>query len=952
MTTIENMLNRLNLIIIIVSCILPCSVMQAMPRDTVPSDTMIVKGRLDNGLTYYIRHNSNPEGCADFYIVHNVGALQEEDSQNGLAHFLEHMAFNGTRHYPDKTILEFLAEEGVRFGYNVNAYTTRTETVYNLSSIPLVRNSFVDSVLMVLHDWSCDILCEEDALDAERGVINEEWRRKDSPRMRMMSLQNNLIYKGARHTERSVLGTLDVINGFARQDILDFYHKWYRPDLQAVIIVGDIDPADMEARVKRLFSDIPRRESPARKEACPVPALKEPLFENMTDPDIRYQTLKVMHKTPFPERKLRNTRWFIKDYYCRQIAVTAVGERFSRAARNPGSHVKSSVLVLLQSGTDFYTSMFTIMPESEAYLEDALTFYGLEMKRVREYGISRDEFENARFNVFKRRRLNVDRTPEEITDKELVQACIGEFLYGIPAVAPDERTRIEREILGSITYEDVLPYLSDMFEASEKIYSYSINESAAGILPSAERMKTLLDEAGAADVQPDFLTFDKMSLDVCVTPGTVAEKGRVAGTGIEKWTLGNGASLYWNHVPEVADNRHISLDIIFDSGYNSFPQDSLGTYLAAAYFIERYAGFRDADRMSVLGRPECSGASVSLSVEPGFSEVSMTADSSSLDKGFRMLHLYLAEPCFSSESTLAKYIRDNVSYRRGPLTPEDRFARAVKRLEYGDHPWLVSLDSTDFLDMRRQMLDDVFTRSFGDFGNMSVYITSDMDKDTVKALVGKYLASLGAGHSFREASLKPPYPFYRGEVKIDSSYAVRTVPKSTVEYEFRTRLPLTPEKVAALDVLDYIMSQRYMDQIREARGGTYHVAVGISASPAGKGKVSMSVSFETRPDIVDLLVEDVQKGMDAICKDGPGQEELENARKYLLKHETEQERTLRNSLVSMNARMEDFIRYGYDVHGGYREALEKMTARDVMTVARKLNGRDRLVAVYRENLEK
>ena len=227
----------------------------SLARERLPEDPEIIKGKLANGLTYYIRHNEDPAGCADFYIAHNVGALQEEDSQNGLAHFLEHMAFNGTVHYPGKTVLEFLAKEGVRFGYNVNAYTTRTETVYNLSSIPLVRDSFVDSVLMVLHDWSCGILCEEDALDAERGVISEEWRRKDNARMRMMSRQNDLIYKGAKHTQRSVLGTLEVINGFAREDILDFYHKWYRPDLKAIIIVGDFDPEEMERKVRRLFRD-------------------------------------------------------------------------------------------------------------------------------------------------------------------------------------------------------------------------------------------------------------------------------------------------------------------------------------------------------------------------------------------------------------------------------------------------------------------------------------------------------------------------------------------------------------------------------------------------------------------------------------------------------------------------------------------------------------------------
>ena len=217
------------------------SLVMAVPAmaQVIEADPAFRVGRLENGMTYYLRHGENPAGCADFYIVHNVGALQEEDNQNGLAHFLEHMAFNGTRHYPEKGILEFLAREGVRFGTNINAYTSRTETVYNLSSVPLVRESFVDSVLMVLHDWSCDISCEQKALDDERGVISEEWRRRDTPKNLIGELQSELIYRGSKHTQRNVIGTLEIINGFSRDEILDFYHKWYRPDMQAIVMVGD-----------------------------------------------------------------------------------------------------------------------------------------------------------------------------------------------------------------------------------------------------------------------------------------------------------------------------------------------------------------------------------------------------------------------------------------------------------------------------------------------------------------------------------------------------------------------------------------------------------------------------------------------------------------------------------------------------------------------------------------
>ena len=374
----------------------------AWSQTVIPDDPKLITGKLENGLTYYIRHNPNPEGCADFYIIHNVGALQEEDNQNGLAHFLEHMAFNGTRHYPDKEILDFLARDGVRFGYNVNAYTNRTETVYNISSVPLVRESFVDSVLMVLHDWSCDISCEPEALDAERGVISEEWRRKDEPRMRMMQKQNDLIYRGSKHTRRSVLGTLEVINGFKPHEILDFYHKWYRPDLQAIVVVGDFDADAMVGKVRRMFSDIPASDNPAPKETYPVPDLQEPLFENMLDPQVKYHVLKVMHRQRMPERSLRNTDFFYKDQFSRQIVTAILSDRLAEAVKKSGSPLSSAVLVTNPYGADFYVSLFTLSLKSPEYMDEALAFYVREVERLLRYGFTEGEFEAARFKVYKK----------------------------------------------------------------------------------------------------------------------------------------------------------------------------------------------------------------------------------------------------------------------------------------------------------------------------------------------------------------------------------------------------------------------------------------------------------------------------------------------------------------------------------------------------------------------
>ena len=231
---------------------------------TIPMDPDIRIGKLDNGLTYYIRHSENPKNRGEFYIVHNVGAMQEEDNQNGLDNFLENMALHGTKHFPKKTMLEYLASIGVRFGTNVNAFTSRNVTAYNISEVPLIRETIIDTVLLMLHDWSSYITCDSAEIEAERGVIREEWRTRDIPRMRLSEQLNPVMYNHSKYAERNVIGDINIIMNFKRQTLLDFYHKWYRPDLQAVIVIGDFDVNMMENKIKKIIYFVPCTFSPNR----------------------------------------------------------------------------------------------------------------------------------------------------------------------------------------------------------------------------------------------------------------------------------------------------------------------------------------------------------------------------------------------------------------------------------------------------------------------------------------------------------------------------------------------------------------------------------------------------------------------------------------------------------------------------------------------------------------
>lgn len=970
----------------VAAAVLTAAAVSSMPsyaqegHRSITCDPDVIKGRLENGLTYYIRHNANPSGCADFYIVHNVGALQEEDSQDGLAHFLEHMAFNGTRHYPDKGILEFLAREGVRFGSNINAYTTRTETVYNLSGIPLVRESFIDSVLTVLHDWSCDILCEQDAIDAERGVIREEWRRRDNLKTRMFEQQSRLIYTGAKQSRRNVIGSIGVIEDFRRDDILDFYRKWYRPDMQAVIIVGDIDPEEMESKVVEKFSDIPAPENPECKETYQVPALEKPLFTYITDPDIRFVAFKAIHRQNYPSSEERGTEFFIRDRLMRQIITEVLASRLEDKAMSEGSPVKRSVLVTYPSGTDFYISQFTLLPQEDTGLAYAMRFYRTETERILRYGISEDEFNRAKFKVLKKERLDRQLYPEDVTDKMLVSSYISDFLNGIPYVFPVMMQDLERRILEDIHYEDSAHYIDMMFgSGSEKIFFCNANSEKTELLPGKDIMEEILCGETDWDIRPEFPEADHRidtSVEIqageilsakedditCLASETNDEYGRTD----EIWTLGNGIRVYWTPSAPVEAFRHLDIILDFNTGYKVLPEGKEAMGKAALSYISRNIGFRDADLSAVNDSPGCSGVNISFRSGQEHAYVMMSSDSTDMEKGFRLLYLHLTEPYFSSETTLAKFRTDNIASLRNRDKDAASFNDAVRKAYYKGHPWMEPADSSDFKALDMDFIREMFYSEYCCPDHMTAYICSDMDKDTIKALVCRYLAALPSpaeadmrhGAIKKDARISPAKPSYRGKTTIDSTYRLKTVPKSSVQILFRGNEKMNMKNMAAFGILDHIMSMRYLASIREDYGGTYSISFSTEFSPEEKDKgrkpvsktgYESSVSFKTRPELTGILICRILDELDSMAVHGPDKEEMDNAAKYLVKRHNEKRKARENSVSAFNRLRMQMVKTGYGDDNGYEDALHSVSADDIRRLASKVIRSHRLTTVYSEN---
>ena len=367
----------------------------------LPQDSQTVVGKLPNGITYYLRHNEEPKERASFYIIRNAGALLENDDQNGLAHFLEHMSFNGTKNFPGKGIISTLEKYGIAFGRNINAYTTHNETVYNISSVPTTNESLLDTCLLILHDWSYYVSLEDEEIDAERGVISEEWRSRRTSGTRIQQQTFPVLFKDSKYAVRDVIGSLDVIQNFKYQTIKDFYRQWYRTDLEAIAIVGDFDVARMEQKVKELFSKIPAVENPTPRPFFDIPEHEQTYYVLGTDKEATKSSISLIRlfKDASPEEK--NTHAYIRNNLIQSFYNQMLNARISEIMQqaNPpflGGQIGFSGFV---RGYNAYDISTTAKPNQEDIaLETILT----ENERAKRFGFTENELERVKTNALAR----------------------------------------------------------------------------------------------------------------------------------------------------------------------------------------------------------------------------------------------------------------------------------------------------------------------------------------------------------------------------------------------------------------------------------------------------------------------------------------------------------------------------------------------------------------------
>jgi len=912
---------------------------QMMP---IPTDDAVRIGRLENGLTYYIRHNEKPKGQADFYILHDVGAIQENDDQQGLAHFLEHMAFNGTKNLPGKMLTEYLETVGVKFGYNLNASTGWDQTTYQIKDIPTAREGVVDSALLVLHDWSHFIALEGDEIDSERGVICEELRTRDGAQWRSMMAMIRALGKGTKYEHRNLIGYLDFLKSFDHQMLRDFYHQWYRPDYQAIIIVGDIDPDAIENKIRTLMSDIPAPAADAsHKETIVVPDNEQPIVSIFSDPEMQGSRVQLFIKRPALPKEMNSTMQAEAIDVIQAYISTMENARLQEIAMQPDAPFLGAGMdcgdILGVIPTLNLTTFVAVTQDGK--LPQGFEALYAEMEKVRRYGFTEGEFQRAQNDLLRKTEQKYTNRNDR-TNNEFVQSYLSNFSKNTPI--PDAQTewQIDSMLITSLNLDAVNLFAQQIITANNQVITVTAPEKEGIATPTEEELLAIRDRVSDSELkayEDDTVKEPLLPADLVLNGSPVKTSAENGAYGATEWTLANGVKVVVKPTAFKADE--IRMEAVADGGLSLLTDEEV----PLAEIFPAVNAISGAGKFSAVElRKQLSGisASVELGVENYQSSIKGSCSPKHLETMLQLLYLNFAQPRFNETDydTLMKMIRAQLENARS--NPDFVMGERFADIAYGHNPRRRVMTAETIDAFRFDMLPAIHSKLYPGADSFTFVFVGNVDLDTLKPLVEKYIGSLPVTGAKTEAADDHAAPV-KGEVSEEFRFAMQQ-PKVSVRYLFSGDMPYTFTNRLALTFLTEALNARYLISIREEKGGTYGVSVYGRSEYLPEEGYQMHILFDTNEEMADELLEIVMKEIEKIAAEGPLAEDIEKNREFMLK-------SWKNSLEQnggwMRYLQSKYGSAGADYLAQYEEALRGLTGADVQALARKILADGNLVKV-------
>ena len=900
----------------------------AFGQTPLPNDPAVRTGKLENGLTYYIRHNDQPAQRAEFWIATDAGAHQEEDHQDGLAHFFEHMCFNGTKNFPGKSMLEYLQSIGAEFGRNINASTGFEVTQYMLNNIPVVRESIVDSCLLVLHDWSGFVTCAPEEIDNERGVIIEEKRSRDGADWRMYMDARKYIYGDTPYAKRTLIGGYDQLANFEHQSLIDFHKKWYRPDNQAVIVVGDIDVDAVEAKIKALFSDIPVPTESNEKPVVKIADNVEPIVGIITDPEAQYSYFDLIWKSEPMPKQFNNTDVGFMTELIKDYVEQIMSERFSDIAADPASP-------FIQAALYFYpvcnecdaTRGQVLFREGEA--QKALTAFLVEIEKMKRFGFNEGEVQRATDNIIS----YYEKAAEAASTRkngDFVQPLLNNFYKNTPYLDPALALQLVQGICPQLNAQVLNQVAAQLITDENLVILYNGPAKEGSVIPTEEEVRNVIATVKNVEIQANVEENINEPLISGQLKGAKVKKSAETVYGATEWTLKNGVKVVILPTQYKKDqvifnlSKEGGMTLVATEDMPSFEDNIWQLYLQNSG-ISKFAG-KDIPKML---------AGKSLSVSPFISSVRHGVSGQStpkdLETALQIAYLYFTAPRFDENEYMTGINQINALLPNLKANPDFQFQIAMNNILYGNNPRVVNLTDETLAKANLATIERVYRELFKDAAGATLTIVGNVDLETLKPLVEKYIGSLPKGKKATEINKDNVISFAKGEVNEVVKLEMQA-PKSTVLQLYTAYAPVDTKKAVALEAANYIMDMIYTKTIREDEGGTYGVGTSMVAQRTPEERLIAQVYFNTNPESVEKLSALAVKGLKELAENGPTQEHfnmtVENFKKNI------PESRINNSYWM--GCLQHWYEYGIDKDAEYEAALNALTPEDVKAALQEL----------------
>ncbi|MFO7852258.1 MAG: M16 family metallopeptidase [Bacteroidota bacterium] len=893
---------------------------------TVPVDPEIRMGKLDNGMSYYIRKNGEPENRASFYIIQNVGALLENDKQNGLAHFLEHMAFNGTKHFPskEKGIISTLEKHGVAFGRNINAYTAFNETVYNISDVPVDHPGLIDTCLLILNDWSNYLLLTEEEIDAERGVITEEWRTRRTAQFRLNWKFIPVLLEGSKYAERDIIGDLDIIQNFDYNTLRDFYHKWYRTDLQAIAIVGDFNPDDMEKKVIELFSKIPAVENPPERPFFEVPEHDKMRYVLATDRESSQHSvdLYIKHRSVDPADKDED---YLKEQYIRTLFNSMMTERINELLQKgmPPFIMGSISYTSFIRGYDVF-SLGANFRQGEG--EKAFKAIYTEAERVKRHGFTEGELERAKAEMLSDWE-NYYKERDKISNDSRAGSIQQHFLLNEPLPPVEYEYQKVMDIVPDISLAEVsLKARQWITDDNQVLFVQGPEGDDISYLTEKQAMD-IIDDIKNSDIEPYDDAGSAESLIKEELKGSkVINTRQLDEFNALEWTLENGTRVIYKKADYEKDN--VSLNA-FSFGGASLVEDSLVPEASLLSTLALTYGAGEFDNISL--QKMLSGKKASLNISLG--EVTENISGSSTPKDFEtlmeLLYLRFENPRFDREAHDAITSRYKALLETMNNNPQKIMQDSLTLIISDYHPRIRILDEEFINDIEFEKIKELYLERFRDADDYTFFIVGNVEEETAMMMTEKYIGSLSShpgSEKWIDRGVRQP------EGKIEKIIEMPlTVPKSTVVISYSEDMPFKPYNRQAARVINGILDIIYTEKIREEEGGTYGVSSAISLQQFPVQKASAIISFDCDPGRAGELKSIVYSEIEKLMEKGPEKEDLDKAVKNILKNREESKQ--HNSYWMSTLYTYYLSGINYHDPANYEDILNGFTVEDIREAA-------------------